>query len=342
MQQISGEILTLEGFRSGCISFDDRHVDIHFSSKLYSKKPTLDKIILPTLINAHTHIGDAFIRDKKMDLPRTVQELVRPPTGLKHRLLHAASDQEILQGMISSIAMMDACGTTLFCDFREQGLHGVTLLKKAMSDFSVCSLILSRPRRMVYDEQELIKLLQNSDGIGLSGILDWEYAEVQKIAGLVRRKNKIFALHASEVQRENIDQILDLHPHFLVHMAHATESDLVRVQQENIPVVICPRSNDFFGIKRDWSLLKKTKVLVMLGTDNAMIANPDVLDEIRFLYQTNTDFSLHELLAMATYTPRKALNLEDDIHAPNSLGNFIILDRDTMRPIYRVLREKRG
>ncbi len=342
MNSIAGEILTEDGFLKGYLSFDKKQSDFYTSKCASSEKPSATGIIIPLVINAHTHIGDSFIRQKNIDLPRDIKSLVGPPDGLKHRFLRETAEAEIIQGMKIAIAEMEACGTSFFCDFREQGMSGINQLKKAMQTTSVSSLILSRPATMKYDKKELTLLLQNSNGIGLSSILDWEYSEVQKIARLVHQKKKYFALHASEVTRENIDQILDLHPDFVVHMVHATESDLLRLKQENIPLVICPRSNNFFQLTRDWSLLKKTNVSLMLGTDNAMIANPDILEEIRFLFKTTKVFSLHELLCMATYTPRKALNLEDSIHPTNSLENFIVLDRETLYPTYRVMRAKRG
>ena len=59
------------------------------------KKPICKGLIVPTFVNAHTHIGDSFIKKKHIKLPRNIEELVGPPNGLKHRLLNVASDKEI-------------------------------------------------------------------------------------------------------------------------------------------------------------------------------------------------------------------------------------------------------
>jgi imidazolonepropionase-like amidohydrolase len=79
--------------------------------------------------------------------------------------------------------------------------------------------------------------------------------------------------------------------------------------------------------------MKKTGTTVLLGTDNAMINTLDVIEEVRVLRKTGL-FSLEELLANITYTPRKALNLEDCIQGRDLSGKFIVLERDSLKPLY--------
>jgi len=186
---------------------------------------------------------------------------------------------------------------------------------------------------MIYAKEEIDALLESSQGIGLSSISDWEPTEIQKIAQHVHRKQKIFALHASEVVREDIDRVLELKPDVLIHMIAASADDLQKVHEEKIPVVICPRSYSFFRLKNNFSVMKKTGIVLLLGTDNAMINTADVGEELRFL-QTQGVFSVQELLKQATYTPRKALNLDDCIHGPTLLKDFIVLERDSLKPVY--------
>ena len=184
-------------------------------------------------------------------------------------------------------------------------------------------------------------LLKNSDGIGISSISDWEYPELEKIAQEANRKNKLFAIHGSEAVREDIDSILDLHPDLLVHMIKATKEDLIRVQENDIPVVLCPRSNAFFGLKIDYHLMNQCGLTLLLGTDNAMLQSPDILEELCYLKSKTTEFSLLELLHMITYTPRKVLNEDADILVPNSSSAFVVLDQETLKPIY-ISSDKRG
>jgi cytosine/adenosine deaminase-related metal-dependent hydrolase len=333
MKYVQGEILTKDGFVSGYFGFEQDQKIGEVRKGTPPEKPVAKGLILPTVVNSHTHIGDSFIGSKHLQLPHNVKDLVAPPTGLKHRLLKEASEQEILEGIQMSLVKMTTSGTTCFCDFREGGLIGIFQIRKAMKNSSIDSVILSRPSQMTYEKEDLDRLLQNSDGIGLSSISDWEPSEMEKIAKHVRTKKKLFALHASEVAREDIDKILDLHPNLLVHMIAATKADLERVKDVNIPIVVCPRSYLFFRLKNNLALMKKTGVTLLLGTDNAMINTPDVIEEVRMLLQTGA-FSLEELLTNVTYTPRKALNLDDCIQGRNLSEKFIVLERDSLKLLY--------
>jgi len=333
MKYVQGEVLTQHGLVTGYVGFEPGH-GVEIRKGTPPEKPVAQGLILPTCINAHTHLGDSFIRYKELQLPRSVSDLVAPPAGLKHRLLKEASEQEIQQGIERSLAEMTVAGTSCFCDFREGGIIGIFQLRKALKHYLVGSVILTRPSQLVYDKEELDRLLQNSQGIGLSSISDWEPSEIEKIASEVRRKKKLFALHACEVNREDIDQVLDLRPNLLVHMIAATPDDLERVHDAHLPIVVCPRSYMFFRLKHDFAAMKKTKVTLLLGTDNAMINTPDVLEEVRILQKTGV-FSLEELLTTVTYTPRKALNLDDGIQGPNLSEQFIVLERDSLKLIYR-------
>ena len=330
MKYVQGEILTKDGLITGYLGFEQGRELEEVRKGTPSEKPVAKGLILPTCINAHTHIGDSFIRFKHLKLPFNVKELVAPPSGLKHRLLKEASEQEILEGIRMSLREMTASGTSCFCDFRESGLIGIYQLKKAMKNSHIDSVVLSRPSQMSYEKEELDELLRNSDGIGLSSISDWEPSEIEKIAKHVRKKKKLFALHASEVVCENIDRILDLHPNLLVHMIAATKSDLDRVNDANIPIVVCPRSYMFFRLKNNLKLMKKTGVSILLGTDNAMINTPDVFQEVQLLLKTGL-FALEELLTNVTYTPRKALNLDDCIQGRDLSEKFIVLERDSLK-----------
>lgn len=333
MEYIFGEILTKEGWSNGFIRLKDDGTVEEKGKGDPPKKPKAKGLIIPICINAHTHLGDSFIRFQHHRLPHNVKDLVAPPTGIKHRLLKQASEQEIFEGIQQSLSEMSAAGTSCFCDFREGGLLGIYQIRKAMKHCKITSVILSRPSQMTYEKQELDRLLENSDGIGLSSISDWELSEIKKIAAHVQRKKKLFAFHASEVEREDIDLILDLKPQLLIHMIAATQADLERVHDASIPIAICPRAYRFFRLKHNFSLMKKTGVTLLLGTDNAMLNTPDVLEEVKVLQKTGI-YSLEELLTTITYTPRKALNLDDCIQGRDLSEKYIVLERNSLKLLY--------
>jgi len=262
------------------------------------------------VVNSHTHIGDAFI-----DLGKTawgLEALVAPPHGFKHEMMRKASEGKILEGMRKAISVMEGCGTTHFCDFREGGVEGIKILKKAMEGSGLSAIILGRPVELRYDSNEINEILKLSEGIGLSSISDWDYDELKKVASHTIKKKKIFAIHASEAFREDIDAILDLKPSFLIHMSNASRGDMEIVADAGVPVVVCPRSNAFFGIRPDIEGMLECGISLLLGTDNAMIAPPDIVQEMEYLIK-NFDISKEQAVAMVTSNPRKCLNVGLDI-----------------------------
>ena len=80
--------------------------------------------------------------------------------------------------------------------------------------------------------------------------------------------------------------------------------------------------------------MKKVGVNLLLGTDNAMLNSPVILDEILYVKSVTRGFSTFELLYMTTYGPRKALNLDCDILGPNSRAEFVVLDKKSLKPLY--------
>jgi cytosine/adenosine deaminase-related metal-dependent hydrolase len=116
MKYVQGEVLTQQGLITGYVGFEPGQ-EGEIRKGTPPEKPVAKGFILPACVNAHTHLGDSFIRYKHLELPRSVQELVAPPAGLKHRLLNEATEQEILNGIQQSLAEMTVAGTSWFCDF---------------------------------------------------------------------------------------------------------------------------------------------------------------------------------------------------------------------------------
>jgi imidazolonepropionase-like amidohydrolase len=79
--------------------------------------------------------------------------------------------------------------------------------------------------------------------------------------------------------------------------------------------------------------MKKMGVPILLGTDNAMINTPDVIQEVKVLLKMGL-FGLEELLTNVTYSPRKALNLDDCIQGRDLSEKFIVLERESLRLLY--------
>lgn len=234
-----------------------------------------DYVVIGGFVNAHTHIGDSFIEN----VPKMgVKELVGPG-GFKQKMLETAERKTIIKGLKKSVRIMEYEETRAFFDFREGGIEGLKLISSLKFKKTI-PMVLSRPAGNAINMDEIEFLLQNSAGIGMSSISDYDYSFVHEVARMAKEKGKIFAIHASERVREDIDKILNLNPDFLVHMHKASDEDLEKVKERNIPVVICPRSALFFEIKTDMQRFLKKGITVALGTDNAMISVPSVRIEM--------------------------------------------------------------
>ncbi|MDH3365650.1 MAG: amidohydrolase family protein [Thermoplasmata archaeon] len=269
-------------------------------------------VVLPAFVNAHTHIGDAFAFPAP---PGTVEETVGPG-GYKHRVLGSASGAEKAAGMRSSIDLMLRTGTTSFVDYREEGIDGARALRETVSETPVRGVVLGRPARVESFAEEIDALLEVCDGLAFSAISDLPKEVLIEASARCRRDGKLFSIHASEVRREPIDEILELKPDFVVHMTAATDEDLAECAEAEVPIVICPRSNAFFGIRPDIPRLLRLGTTVALGTDNAMICPPDMLSEMRAAFELSRRFggvSSAEAIYLATLSGRKVLNAKGKI-----------------------------
>jgi cytosine/adenosine deaminase-related metal-dependent hydrolase len=310
MQYVVGTVLTPEGFMDGYVGFEDGMI---LEVERGNPPSSIAKgIVIPTLINAHTHVADLHV---PVDLSLSLEELVAPPDGLKHRMLRAMGDEELCGTFHEASDYMFRRGVSAFADFRESGIRGSSLMCRERYQ-GARPVVMGRPGGLSFDREEMESLLSIVDGVGISSISDWDYEGLREVASITRSEGRIFALHASERLREDIDLILDLKPDFLVHMAMASESDLEICADHDVPVVICPRSNLFFGVVPPIARMIKLGVTLALGTDNAMINLPDILTEMEFtgrLLRAQGLRRIDTVLDMAISNGRKLLNLNDPI-----------------------------
>lgn len=228
--------------------------------------------IVPAFFNAHTHLGDTVA----MDLPvrGSLADLVKPPNGLKHRVLAATPRADLVRGMRSSIVAMIATGTAGFADFREGGAAGVAALREAAAGLDCRPVILGREGGE-----------QVSDGAGISSVHD--VANAEEVVRDARAAGGLVAFHAGEKNPDDIDEALTFEPDLLVHCTHATDAQLRRIVDMDIPVAVCPRSNWLLGVAASPAHPPIARILELggrfyLGTDNVMFVQPDLFQEMAF------------------------------------------------------------
>ncbi|MGE0015780.1 MAG: amidohydrolase family protein [Candidatus Methanomethylophilaceae archaeon] len=272
MIYFSGTVITQDGAIEGYIGLEDGTV-AEISEGSCPAEPLAKGIIVPPMVDGHTHCADSALT-----VPKDIGlcELVGPD-GIKERYLRGTPPEKIAHSMkcFSKLAHMNGIGT--FIDFREGGAEGSMLLRRAVPE----AFILGRPSSPEFDPNELDDILKYADGIQLSGINDVPASYSEAVADYTVRSGRMFAIHASEGSREDIDSILALSPSFVVHMASAERSDLVKCAEDDVPIVSCPRSNNFFGLTPPLAMMRECNNTVILGTDNAMLCTPDMREEAR-------------------------------------------------------------
>jgi len=337
-QHFNGWILTSDGLREGSLTCEEGTIVEISAQKRRDAVGT--GLILPLFINSHSHLGDAAIQAPPTG---TLEELVAPPHGLKHRMLAELPDSELTQGTRRALHQLWQEGVHTVVDFREQGLRGANQLRSALDGESPHAVLYGRPTQIRYDRRELDQLLPLVDGIGISAARDWAPAELERLRKHVRSTRKGFAMHASEAVREEIDGLLELEPDFLIHMMAATDDDLIRCAEANVPIVVCTRSSRRLGFRPDIPRLRRCGVEVHIGTDNAMLAPPSILAELQAAFAVARErggLAPEELLAMAASGPRKVLRGHANMPLDEgSASNFLVVQIRSADPLVELLTE---
>ncbi|HUR69979.1 MAG TPA: amidohydrolase family protein [Candidatus Thermoplasmatota archaeon] len=283
-----------EGVEDGWILIDGRRV-VDAGQGRPPQTPEARGLVLPALVDAHTHVGDRVGRGT---LPPglSLDALVKPPDGLKHRLLRETPRAALVAGMREARAELRAAGTRAFVDFREGGLDGARMLREAGDAPRAVSMARCAG---AWDDAEAEAVLREADGIGLSGLGDVPSDVPERAAAVASRRKKRFALHLSEARREDVPRALALRPDFLVHVCAYEHDDLARIAAARVPVVLCPRSNARFGRAPDAPAMLDAGIALALGSDNAMFHRLDVLEDARLLARLYPAVPVHAWLDAA-------------------------------------------
>ena len=279
-------------------------------------------IIAPSFLNGHTHIGDSIIKDEGYGL--SLSEMVKPPNGVKHRALASAEDGDIIEAMKASMWEMLESGTTHFIDYREGGLKGINLLKKASKDIPITPIILGRDDSFYGDDPDLSKvkiairkLLKEADGIAPSG-----FGEItDEVANLITREcekaGKISSIHVAESESNQIDSLKKFNKteierginsgfNQLVHCTNPKNNDLNLISGSDSNIVVCPRANATLNVGiPPLNEMLNMNIKPILGTDNLMLNSPNILRELEFTLKLMSIIYKNylnpcELLKMAT------------------------------------------
>lgn len=288
-------------------------------------------LVLPGLINAHTHIADSIGKDiaagKKLD------DRVHPVFGAKKKILEKSAPEHLQAFIRNSAISMLQKGITSFADFREGGPAGIRLLKGAVAGLPIRCIALGRadyyadpagseglPHTAAQEAEQVLKM---SDGLGISG------ANENTDAGLAQygqmAAGKLLAIHAAESKetvefslshtgKSEVARIMEhLKPDIVVHMTRATDDEMSLVA-DRAGVVVCPRANGVLGAGLpNVGEMTRRGCSVAIGTDNVMLNSPDMFCEMDHLWKASHAagefIEPREIVKMATVNAARMLGL---------------------------------
>ncbi|WP_254831763.1 amidohydrolase family protein [Haloglomus salinum] len=286
-------------------------------------------IVLPSFVNAHTHLGDSVAKEAAVGL--SLEDAVAPPDSLKHRQLAAADHDDLVSAMRRTLRFMQRTGTVSCLDFRESGVAGARALREAARPTDVGPFVFGSGDPSVLDI---------ADGYGASGANDDDFDEERAAC---ERRGVPFAIHAGEPDATDIHPALDLEPDLLVHMVHAEPEHLERVASQSVPVAVCPRANTVLDVGRPPIRDLVDQTTVALGTDNVMLNPPSMFREMAYTAK-RFDVTAREVLRMATTAGAEIAGLDCGVIAPGRRAKITVLDgnsdnlADSVDPARAVVR----
>jgi cytosine/adenosine deaminase-related metal-dependent hydrolase len=273
--------------------------------------PEAMPVILPGLINGHTHMGDSFLPDGATGM--TLEAGFFRPDGYKYRKLAEIEREAHVEAMTSALRTMAASGTVAHYDFREQGAEGARRLREASEATGVDAVILSQINEIPFSGDELAgnsvgldeaamdqyrELLTVADGISESTINDLTDPAWKWLKEETRKAGKLRAIHCLENAgyretsihisgRGDLERALDVfEPHLVVHLTVATEEEIALLAHSGAVAVLNPRANAALGLPlppiRD---LIEAGIPLLLGTDNGLLNSPNLFAELDFTYK---------------------------------------------------------
>ena len=313
-----------------------------------------EMLLIPGLINSHTHIGDSIGKD--IALNSDVDARIHPVSGIKQKILTETPKKDLIRFMRKSAISMLKKGITTFVDFREGGIVGIQLLRQALRGLPIRTVILGRidyyqtpneikkntPMPKSYQTQ-LELLVRDCDGVGISGANEnsnsnlHTYSKIKKLRAIHSAETlQSYSLSKKNSGKTEPKRALLSKPTFLVHMTFASKSDLRQVSNKTRGIVICPRANAALaeGIP-DIELMEKMNCNLAIGTDNVMINSPNLFREMDYLWKVS--MGLHKkrinpkkILKMTTVNAGKILGQKIGSIREGFLADCVFLEKKSL------------
>jgi len=280
--------------------------------------------LLPQPGNAHVHSADHAFPEYGVQM--SLEDLVKPPHGLKHRLLESTPENVLVNAINEFYRLSWRMGLGILLDFREGGGLGCMLAKKARELVSdgLRVVILGRPGPM---------WPEGCEGLGVSSPLDYDVGFLREMA----LRYKPAMAHVAEDPKARIagdlEKAVEAGLDAIVHGTHLSGEDLEILKEKGIALIMCPRANMWhsIGIPPIAEALKRG-ITIAFGSDNASWQTPDIWAEaqtallIARVQGLKEDWIAKRLLEAIMITPYTIANLNPPVIEEGSIAKMIIVN----------------
>ena len=301
----------LEPYRCASLEVADGRIAAIDAVEPVSRLDDGGTVIMPGLVNAHTHMGDSALPDGATGL--SLEAGFFRPHGFKYRELAKLDRRTHVARMKDALDYMKRSGTVAHLDFREQGPEGASRLWEASALSGVASVILGQFNHVPFDEaalrdnkaslpeaslEELEALLERADGFSESTMNDLTDPAWRQIRAITEAAGKARAIHCLEnagyrelsLQRTGRGDLIQaielLAPDIIVHLTVADASEIALLAAHGVTAVLNPRANANLGLPLPpVADLMRADVNLLLGTDNGLLNSPNLLAELDFTYK---------------------------------------------------------
>lgn len=313
------------------------------------------KVVMPGMINAHTHIGMSLFRGYSDDLE--LMEWLQKVWQIEDLM----TGEDIYWLSLLSMIEMIKSGTTTFCDlyfFENETAEALTKLKmRAMLSRCVIGDGESADSKLK-EAEELYNSWNNTENerikicVGPHATYTCPPETIRKCHELAQKLNAPLHIHYLETKDE-ISQmkekynkttteyleelnVFDNHV-ILAHGVHISDEDIKTLKHAKGGIVHNPISNQKLGSGiSDIKKLRENGITVAIGTDGQGSTNTlDMFEEIKSAaylqkatYNSATAISAKDVLEMATIDGAKILGLENEIGSleVGKKADLIIID----------------
>jgi len=308
------------------------------------------KLILPGLVNTHTHLAMTLLRGYADDLPLNewLENYIWPAES-------KLKGEDVYYGSLLGIVEMIKSGTTCFNDMYffmdktadavvESGIRGV---------LSHGCIELSDPKkgeREIKESLRIMKICEKNDRtefmFGPHAPYTCSKEFLMKIKDLADKYKKYIHIHVSETENEvkDIEKQYKMRPMeyledflnenvLIAHAVHLTEKEIKMLKEKNVKVSHNPVSNLKLssGIAPVPELLKND-ILVSLGTDGTASNNSlNIFEDLKIMalihkLKDPKNLNANECLKIATENGGKALNLKIGKIEEGYFADLIFID----------------